>query len=305
MIESKDKKFAIAIENKIWASGTGDIQLERYYNFLRENYENYKLIYLNPHGNTPEKSLIDEKLRADLEEKGYYKTMSYKEITGWLMNCKGVSQSPRVDYFLVELINYINRNIFGVRDMTEENIIIKSIIKDKESFENCIKIANSIVEAKDSLLKSLEIKLLSTKLPNNYIFTKAKYDKCGFRFINGKSPKFCLRIQLPYGGGAHFGFVSTEEDQPARFDCRNENTEFRDYLSNQNVIGVSRAKEPWWYWWNYFGDYSDIFKDNGDMNSSETWMKIKDGSYAEILLNAVDIIDSKIVDPKYRGLFYN
>ncbi|OFX71613.1 MAG: hypothetical protein A2X12_08925 [Bacteroidetes bacterium GWE2_29_8] len=48
----KEKRFAIAIENKIYAEDQPK-QLERYYNYLKSLYDNFLLVYLTPHGHKP------------------------------------------------------------------------------------------------------------------------------------------------------------------------------------------------------------------------------------------------------------
>jgi len=84
---SAQKKFAIVIENKVYAADQF-MQLERYHNFLTEHgLKNHQIMifYLSPDGRNPSVDSIDNAKREDLKSEGVLQLVSYhKDINIWL-----------------------------------------------------------------------------------------------------------------------------------------------------------------------------------------------------------------------------
>lgn len=77
--DDSEKRYAIAIENKIYADDQ-EKQLERYYDYLKSSYVNFKLIYLTPDGHEPEiPGSISRKLFNKLRDENILVLMSYKK----------------------------------------------------------------------------------------------------------------------------------------------------------------------------------------------------------------------------------
>lgn len=91
-------RFAIIIENKIWAKDQLH-QLYRYYQFAREALglqpEQICIIYLKPNGGNPDMSGLNDKEQADLN--AVLTKISYKNhITTFLQNSLGVSMPEKI-----------------------------------------------------------------------------------------------------------------------------------------------------------------------------------------------------------------
>ena len=84
-------KFAVIIENKIWAED-GYKQLENYYNHVKNNYikkENYDkiyMIYLTPYEREPSENSLNKELykKEGSELYGKFKNIKHKEIGKWI-----------------------------------------------------------------------------------------------------------------------------------------------------------------------------------------------------------------------------
>lgn len=108
-----DKKFALIIENKIYASDQKN-QLIRYDNYGKASAQNYKLLYLTLSG--------DEASNYSAGELDSYIRISYaSDILNWLNECVRLTYNkPLIRETLNQYINYIKRLTY--QNMEQENI---------------------------------------------------------------------------------------------------------------------------------------------------------------------------------------
>jgi hypothetical protein len=109
---SKNKKFAICIENKIYASDQ-PLQLKRYYEYIKYilgfNDDQILLIYLTPEGRDPSRESIKDDEREDLERKKILKNISYKkDIKNWLNSSSNYVKSENVKILINQYLQIID-----------------------------------------------------------------------------------------------------------------------------------------------------------------------------------------------------
>lgn len=105
-----DKRFAIAIENKIFAKDQ-ERQLERYATFLERDYgNNFLLLYLTPKERLPSMpfSITAERF-IELSDKKLLKLITYqKQIAGVIENTE--VKSPKITAMLAQYLEIIKTN---------------------------------------------------------------------------------------------------------------------------------------------------------------------------------------------------
>lgn len=98
LIESKEKKIVLCIENKIY-SGEHSNQLKKYHNFIEITYPDYTKIYLflSPYG-------------TDSSEPDIWHSISYTDIKNIIENsCKNIKLLPQAELLINNYINTIRR----------------------------------------------------------------------------------------------------------------------------------------------------------------------------------------------------
>ena len=109
IIEFKDQKYAVIIENKIYANDQAK-QLYRYKRYAEQTYgkDNYLIIYLTLDGHYPSKDSIKGE-KYTLEEGVDFYRMSYGDfILEWLLACKDkASSAPFVRETITQYYNLI------------------------------------------------------------------------------------------------------------------------------------------------------------------------------------------------------
>jgi len=105
----KEKRFAIGIENKIYAPDQ-PLQLERYYYYLNSLYENFILVYLTPTGHFPSiPESIDRELFDALILNKKLILVSYHEgISSLLERTAGFIKAQNVKYIINQYSDLIN-----------------------------------------------------------------------------------------------------------------------------------------------------------------------------------------------------
>ena len=149
------EKFAIIIENKIWAED-GYKQLENYYNHVKsQEYDKIYMIYLTPYEREPSENSLNKELYKKEGSELYckFKNIKHKEIGKWIndsilkneefsfLNIE--SEDNKNDYKLLKsaLIQIINNelSISQGDKMTEgkiKKILEKNIFKDIKTVED-------------------------------------------------------------------------------------------------------------------------------------------------------------------------
>jgi len=92
----------IGLENKIWARETPE-QLEKYFNYLKDNYKNFILIFLTPDGRQAETAT------EEMRKSSKYFEWSYKDLLKpWLKECLKECKAEKVRFFIQDFIDWID-----------------------------------------------------------------------------------------------------------------------------------------------------------------------------------------------------
>ncbi len=92
---------AIGLENKIWAPETPR-QLEEYFDYLKNKYENFILIFLTPDGREAETST------KEMRKSSKYFECSYRDLLEpWLKECLKECKAEKVRFFIQDFIDWI------------------------------------------------------------------------------------------------------------------------------------------------------------------------------------------------------
>ena len=188
------EKFAVIIENKIWADD-GYKQLENYYNYVKsQEYDKIYMIYLTPYEREPSEESLSKELYKEKGSKlyGKFANIKHAEIGYWLEGIlkrqefsflNNEEENNKYNYKLLKsaLIQIIDneKSISGENeegDMTEaeikkvlkENLFedIKTIEKANEYIEMFDKVKNLLVKQK------IQILIEFTKKIDNYLKSK-------------------------------------------------------------------------------------------------------------------------------------
>ena len=188
------EKFAVIIENKIWADD-GYKQLENYYNYVKsQEYDKIYMIYLTPYEREPSEESLSKELYKEKgsELYGKFANIRHAEIGYWLESIlkrqefsflNNEEENNKYNYKLLKsaLIQIIDneKSISGENeegDMTEaeikkvlkENLFedIKTIEKANEYIEMFDKVKNLLVKQK------IQILIEFTKKIDNYLKSK-------------------------------------------------------------------------------------------------------------------------------------
>ncbi len=149
LIKSGNK--VIVIENKIYADDQKN-QMKRYQNFCQQ-YDDYRLLYLNLDGIEPSKdSIVDMVLDED------YHIISYSEdILYWLEQCKKVCKNRMlVLSSIVQYSNLIKELTNQMNDNTEKELM--SLLSSKDNMEKTAIILDRYQELKDKLFEEQFVK---------------------------------------------------------------------------------------------------------------------------------------------------
>ena len=150
------EKFAVIIENKIWADD-GYKQLENYYNYVKnQEYDKIYIIYLTPYEREPSEESLSKELyqKEGSELYGKFKNIKHEEIGNWINDSileneefsflhNEDKENNKNDYKLLKsvLIQIINNelSISQGDKMTEgkiKKILEENIFKDIKTVED-------------------------------------------------------------------------------------------------------------------------------------------------------------------------
>ena len=210
------EKFAVIIENKIWADD-GYKQLENYYNYVKsQEYDKIYIIYLTPYEREPSENSLNKELYkkegSELYEK--FKNIKHEEIGNWIKNSilenekfsflhNEDKENNKYNYKLLKsaLIQIIDneKSISGENeegDMTEteikkvlkENLFKELETKGKLTESELDKYIEMFDKAKDLLVKE-KISIITkkylkfTKEINKYLNKNIKYELKSDKYI--------------------------------------------------------------------------------------------------------------------------
>ena len=295
------KGRAIIIENKIYA-GDQYKQLYRYYQYGKNNYTDFKLIYLNLYGNNP----------SDGSTKGYETTLelgkdfhviSYRDtITKWLSNCinkNEIIEKPTVKETIEQYIKLIKNLTGQSKQKNMEKNIAEIISSNSENIEAAFIIArSSLIGVKENLIKQLA-KQLEDRAKSKDIYFKS-YPNWGLEneetSVDFLIPNSKKSIKIKFLFDYIFCDLSIGLDAE---DCQKENpiefaklrTEICKILS---YIGEEKKFTNWLFLHYYSNNNSET--PYGGLsnwnNRTKIWTDIPNGKTADFLFNIIlDIID--------------
>ena len=201
------EKFAVIIENKIWADD-GYKQLENYYNYVKsQKYDKIYMIYLTPYEREPSEESLSKELYKEKGSKlyGKFANIKHAEIGYWLEGIlkrqefsflNNEEENNKYNYKLLKsaLIQIIDneKSISGEneeRDMTEaeiKKVLNKNLFKELETkgelteseldkyFEMFDKAKSLLVKEKITIIIKKCLKF--TKEVNKYLNKDIKYE---------------------------------------------------------------------------------------------------------------------------------
>ena len=196
------EKFAVIIENKIWADD-GYKQLENYYNHVKKNYikkENYDkiyIIYLTPYEREPSEESLSKELYKEKGSKlyGKFANIRHAEIGYWLEGIlkrqefsflNNEKENNKYNYKLLKsaLIQIIDneKSISGENeegDMTKDEIkelLEKNLFKEIKTIEKADEYIDMFNKAKE-LLEEYKKLIVKNRILPYLDFTRRIYNK--------------------------------------------------------------------------------------------------------------------------------
>lgn len=163
-------KYALAIENKLWAKDQ-DQQLYDYHEFLIKRFKGEQcLLYLTPYSKEPTEISLSKKYLIELLEQEYLRLIGYEEhiidcVKEWSLHCR----AERVRSFLLDFEQYLKQEITGEKFMNEHQIISSYILNSCQNIEAAVKVYRAFDEIKVEVLRKflgLLTEELSKRLPD-------------------------------------------------------------------------------------------------------------------------------------------
>jgi len=301
LLDSPNSDFALAIENKPWASDQ-ELQCSDYLMHLEKmGRRKYCLFYLTPEGTEPDKKSLSEVKVKEYKQVEQFKLLSYKEIIEWLEDCRDKCQADRFRFFINDFIKYLNNTFLGIRDMGTIETIVETVRNDREKITSVFE----IVKAKDLLIKTLIDKFASQceelckdkkwhiqriELNNN------PFSAVHYSFREGDKLGPCLQFDKPNYAMLIFG-IAEQENLPSY------PKEIKDTLDS--AFGVSKTCSHW-PWYRCANPNDTIlpvpanWKDN-----PEVWSMIENGAMIKLWEKAVckiyDVLEEANLLDKLSG----
>ena len=149
LIKSGNK--VIVIENKIYADDQKN-QMKRYQNFCQQ-YDDYRLLYLNLDGIEPSKDSIDDMVM----DEDYYIISYSEDILCWLEKCKKICKDRKLAFSsIVQYSNLIKELTNQMNDNTEKDLM--SLLSCKDNMEKTAIILDRYQKLKDKLFEEQFVK---------------------------------------------------------------------------------------------------------------------------------------------------
>lgn len=189
--------FGICIENKPYANDQEN-QLTNYYEELNNRKLTQKHIVYLSEGEPSEYSVKLNILEQWHSDK-VYSHISYSQLVEWLTDCKKDCQNHSVTEFLNQFIKFIQKQLMGVDDMNEQEIILNSMLQDEQTIASAIKISLNIFDMKRRLITKLlnELKLISDNksytVEAGNLTGNNKYESIFFKIPNNE---LCISIEF-------------------------------------------------------------------------------------------------------------
>lgn len=246
-----DEKYAIIIENKIYA-GDQKNQLLRYKNFAKDKYVNsYQILYLTLNGDRPSKDSVGDDINMDNKDQFYWSEISYqKDIKKWLRSIskdklERGNESTGIKQIIKQYISLID-SLTGIGNDSEEAEKIQEIILD-DNLQLAIDIEKNICEVKKKIISDFR-DFVEDELNN---VNKSKYivdpvdidDKNYCRiYIYRKEWQFYFTFEL---------YMSSSYECKFGIWYQGKNKKNKEILRG---LQDYRNTNSWWMVWDYLND---------------------------------------------------
>ncbi len=263
----ESEKRLIIIENKIYA-GDQENQLRRYYNYAKEHFKNYCLIYLTLDGHEPSETSLGG------GESIEYQTASYRDhILRWIEDCvKEAYDKPLIRETL-------RQYLFVIKQLTNQDMEEKSkkelieLLSKEENIEQYIKISTLKDDVISHIWSENFIPKLEEALKKTPLYTKveksenmaAKYAGITIEVENWKNYALRIEFDKAFYRGLSYGIY-----------YKNEFKDSKTYDKLKNLSGY-RHSDAWSIW-----DW--VFEEDRDLKP-DTLMAVCSGKVIEKILS--------------------
>lgn len=251
--EEEEKKFAIIIENKIYA-GDQNNQLLRYKNYAEEKFgsSGYKIFYLTPDGHEPDKKSTGINLDDAYDEDVYWTSISYEEeIKSWLKKWLKTQENKKKEW-IYPIINQYVHLIDSIAGNAANDDVFKKIceiLKDGNNLFYACKMRQSILDVKKKIFEEICSKLFQNLIKNDD--PQDYWGKCveeEYRWLQCHIYKHSWKCRFTF------------ELDIKSFDCKFGIT-LKKYGAGNGEIEEKlrklqdyRNRDKWWMIWDYLPD---------------------------------------------------
>ncbi|WP_288623468.1 PD-(D/E)XK nuclease family protein [uncultured Brachyspira sp.] len=324
------EKFAVIIENKIWADD-GYKQLENYYNHIKsQEYDKIYMIYLTPYEREPSENSLNKELyqKEGSELYGKFKNIKHEEIGKWInkkilkneefsfLNIE--SEDNKNDYKLLKsaLIQIINNelSISQGDKMTEgkiKKILEENIFKDIKTVEDVDEYINmfkkdviELLEGKKAEIerenrkaiieKDIQPYLKFTKEVDKYLESKGYKEGKDYNLLKDED---IINMMTDYDYPQHIGFNNINNifvwlESYYENDCISYY--FGICTEDENIINQINKKQLKTSIENIFSDFNYTEEDWWIFRSYIDIEKDKPQEIAEVMIKLYELLKKEI-----------
>lgn len=144
----------MGIESKLCGALDGDGQIAHYLGHLaKSSASRHRLIYLTPERDElPAQNSIPAQAARQAIADGRLQCLGAGDLADWLRDCIGPCKAERVRAFLGDLIDYLETDLQGIEDMTENELIVQAAVRDADSARDALRIAAAGHRIRENLL---------------------------------------------------------------------------------------------------------------------------------------------------------
>lgn len=286
------RNWTIGIENKLRGAGDQKDQVDHYLQYLdklKSANAQKCLIYLTTQGAEPSEYSLSEDHCALRTSTGELLLSCPKQLISWLKLCRGQSRSNRVTNFIEDFEDFLNREILGIMDTAEIELIVDLISKNSTNIAAAFRIQQHVATMQVKLFSKL-IADLQSIAPNDWRVTHdGVYDR----------PYMSLCIHYPETEDIAFTFEfqGTLFKAPYYGICSvgGETVNIpKNLQAIKDKMGTGYTSVYWpWYGIVHTGDAHLDYADNWRHNS-KPWEDIRNGTMAKNIMLTAQLIHSAL-----------
>jgi len=303
------KNGCLGIENKPWAGDQED-QLKDYAEHLKNEKDKFILLFLC--NREPSEFSIPRETKDILEKDGRFRHLNYGQVIKWLQECAYKSRALPVRIFIEHLIKFIQTNINGELDMSEEDEVCAAILKLDGGLVSALKIYKALPKAKKFFLNEFNNDLEAKLNERGFHLvwdTALESDRwgcyAGFGVKFQKEQKLYLRFEFNSANlqGMIWG-IAHEDAGITKDQVQEERWKGIGRLFDEREFG--RGKESIRYPW-FSENIEDILgiRDARNWESNVTpWSEIKSGTLAEKVCKLADDVRGVFDKKEHMDLLF-